>query len=43
VEYAWVAADQLNVVVPAGVSGEVRLTVTVDGVAVAQELWIATK
>jgi len=47
VEYAGVAGGfvglyQFNVVVPQGVSGDVRLIVTVDGVAVAQELWITT-
>ena len=48
VEYAAVAGGfvslyQFNVVVPAGASGDVRLFVTVDGVAVTQELWITTK
>ena len=45
VEYAGfspgnVGLYQLNVVVPEGVTGDVRVTVTVDGVPLAQELWI---
>lgn len=48
VEYAgaaggYVGVDQFNVVVPNGVSGDVPLSVTVDGVPVAQQLWVNTK
>ncbi len=39
----YVGLYQFNVVVPVGVSGDVRLTVTVDGVPVEQELWITIK
>jgi len=45
VEYAGLAGGfvgvyQLNIVVPEGVSGDVRLTVSAGGVPVEQELWI---
>ena len=45
VEYAGAAGSyvglyQFNVVVPSGVSGDVPLTVNVDGVPLSQQLWI---
>ena len=48
VEYAGLAGSfvglyQFNIIVPAGVSGEVRLTVSVGGTPLVQELWIATQ
>ena len=34
---------QINVIVPTGVSGDVPLTILVDGVVASQQLWVATK
>jgi trimeric autotransporter adhesin len=39
----YVGLYQFNVVTPAGISGDVRLTITVDGAPVEQDLWIAVK
>ena len=48
VEYAGLAGGfvglyQFNLVVPEGVTGAARLTVSVDGLALPQELWLGTK